>query len=687
MSRTFLQCLLPLSVLLLCMLSPTAFAQSTPNPHDVVSNLLEQFNAFQFPDTILKSANYLFWSLATISLVWTMGMLLLRRGDIGEFFLELVRFIIITGFFSWLLTNASSADPQQGFVNMIINSFVKMGDAMPGNSGLLGPPANNVADIGLRVFNQVMEQSTDWPDGDKLIAGSLAIMILMALTLVAAQLVLVLIMAWLLAYGGIFLLGFGGSRWTSPLAISYYKHVVAVGTALLSLALVIAFGQIFLNSMSVPLTTGGVAVTLEALAAMLMAALLMVVLCIKVPGLLYTMVTGSQLGFLAGTAGMTSTAIVTGGNQAMTGMARQSEQSRTVHVEGRRDNVMEAFGNVSATLYNNETVYQPVDFADYGRQASAAGSDRTGPSTRGSVFGNGNSQEAWIHKSPQAQRAQEHPAPNAQGNTHANVGKSSSANAAEDKKGTAPLLQSANEEDRSLPQGTDDLSALYTANAEQSQLTDHSADLSNAAQMASLLPQSDEASSAAVTKGITESASSLGHTMQAMSGEPSNIGSATSDVSRATSSMSNASAGSAKSTAPDRASAPYGISQSGANPYGIGQTTSVSPGSNQTMHSSSLPQSAGSMPSSPAVAGGSSSTGTGGVSHGGFQPAVLSASSGQSAPASMVLNSTGLSSSAAPSMASETPSPKPVVAQANPSDEIAAFRDRKSPFDVSRHDK
>jgi type IV secretion system protein TrbL len=38
-------------------------------------------------------------------MVWTFGMMALRKADIGEFFAEFVRFTIFTGFFWWLLTN------------------------------------------------------------------------------------------------------------------------------------------------------------------------------------------------------------------------------------------------------------------------------------------------------------------------------------------------------------------------------------------------------------------------------------------------------------------------------------------------------------------------------------------------------------------------------------------------------
>jgi hypothetical protein len=57
---------------------------------------------------IQSAAERLFWTLVLISMVWTFGMMLLRKADIGDFFAEFTRFIIFTGFYFWLLTNAVS---------------------------------------------------------------------------------------------------------------------------------------------------------------------------------------------------------------------------------------------------------------------------------------------------------------------------------------------------------------------------------------------------------------------------------------------------------------------------------------------------------------------------------------------------------------------------------------------------
>jgi len=51
---------------------------------------------------------------------------------------------------------------------------------------------------------------------------------------------LLLASAWILIYAGIFLLGFGGSRWTSEMALNYYRSIF--GTALQVMAMVLLIG-------------------------------------------------------------------------------------------------------------------------------------------------------------------------------------------------------------------------------------------------------------------------------------------------------------------------------------------------------------------------------------------------------------------------------------------------------------
>jgi type IV secretion system protein VirB6/type IV secretion system protein TrbL len=267
---------------------------------------------------ILDAAKTLFWSLAVISLVWTMGMLVLRQ-DLGEVLLELVRFVVVTGTFYWLLVNASDGEGGDGFIADIVDSFFELGDGLGDGMGVSRFHAHADAFVarGLRIYFSTLDATRAGSDADQLLAGGIAILILVLLTIVAAQFLVALVTAWLLGYAGIFLLGFGGARWTSALAISYYKHALAVGISVLMLGLLGAGGHRVIESLSTA-SMNASDPRFMWLGMMLSVSVLVLVLAVRVPQFFYTLVTGSHLGVLAGSAGVIGSAIATGGVAAFT---------------------------------------------------------------------------------------------------------------------------------------------------------------------------------------------------------------------------------------------------------------------------------------------------------------------------------------------------------------------------------
>jgi type IV secretion system protein TrbL len=55
----------------------------------------------------------------------------------------------------------------------------------------------------------------------------IAFIILIVCALIAVNMILLLCAAWLVVYAGLIFLGFGGCRWTSDMAINYYRIVLA----------------------------------------------------------------------------------------------------------------------------------------------------------------------------------------------------------------------------------------------------------------------------------------------------------------------------------------------------------------------------------------------------------------------------------------------------------------------------
>jgi type IV secretion system protein TrbL len=189
----------------------------------IFDNVLERYSeaASSWATVIQGAASWLFWTLAVISMVWTFGMMALRKADLGEFFAEFVRFIIFTGFFWWLLINGPY------FATTIYDSLKQIA----GQATTLGQQSvspSGIVDIGFSIFYKAVDASSLLALGETLVGILVAIGILIMLATIGINMILLVTAGWILAYGGVFFLGFGGSRWTSDLAINYYKMVLGV---------------------------------------------------------------------------------------------------------------------------------------------------------------------------------------------------------------------------------------------------------------------------------------------------------------------------------------------------------------------------------------------------------------------------------------------------------------------------
>lgn len=249
-----------------------------------------QAQAATWGATISAAATRLFWALALISMVWTFGMMALRKADIGELFAELFRYVMFTGFFFFLLNNASP------IATAIMSSLKQLaGDA----AGVPGLTPSGIVDIGFKIFSKVIDNSSLWAPIETAIGAVIAILILGMLALVAINMVVLLVSGWILAYAGIFFLGFGGSRWTSDMAINYYKTVLGIAASLMGMTLLVGIGQAVLNEYYVKMGEA----TLRDLAVILVVAGLLLYLVNKIPPLISGIITGASVGGAAGMGG------------------------------------------------------------------------------------------------------------------------------------------------------------------------------------------------------------------------------------------------------------------------------------------------------------------------------------------------------------------------------------------------
>ncbi|AJJ24560.1 P-type conjugative transfer protein TrbL [Yersinia enterocolitica] len=283
----------------------------------IMNTVLDRFQsaASGWGAVMVQYASWLFWEMALLSMVWTFGMMALRKADIQEFFAEALRFLSATGFFFWILVNAPS------IAMSIIKSTQMIGAEAAGLGSQLQP--YDIVDMGFDILFRAFDQSTFWAPVDATCAILFSLATLLILTLIGVQMLLLLVTSWILAYAGIFLLGFGGSRWTSDIAINYYKTVVGVGIQLMMMILLVGIGKTFLDEYYSKLSD---TISLKEMAVMLVVTVILYALINKIPTLLAGIVGSGSIqsgignfgaGAVMGAASMAGTAAATAASGAI----------------------------------------------------------------------------------------------------------------------------------------------------------------------------------------------------------------------------------------------------------------------------------------------------------------------------------------------------------------------------------
>lgn len=311
----------------------------------MLDQVVNQFatKAASWQTVVMAAATWLFWTLGTISLVWTGGMLALRKADIGEFFAEFVRFILFFGFFLWLLRNGPT------FASSIIQSLQQLGEQASGTSSVT---PSSIVDIGFMIWKQAITNLSIWSPVDSFVGTLLSAAIMLLLAAVAVNMLLILVSAWILMYAGIFFLGFGGSRWTSDMAINYYKTVLGVAVQLFAMVLLVGIGNDLLTGFYAEMNTG--TLNFQELGVMLVFCFALLMLVNKVPGLLSGVITGAGVGhagignFGAGAvagAAMGAVGMATGA----AGMAGAAMMGGAQNLAGGAQAIMAAFSKASGS--------------------------------------------------------------------------------------------------------------------------------------------------------------------------------------------------------------------------------------------------------------------------------------------------------------------------------------------------
>lgn len=251
----FALCSLALGAILLT--SVPALAQNMSGGVTQVDGVMTAFQsaASTWGPKLNGYAQSLFWALATIQFVITFFPLAIRGSDIGDIFAELVRYILITGFFAALLTNSTA------WAEDIVNSFSTAAGAAIGSTGSVSPStlfgeggtlAKTVMGTTLKAAGQgaVAGGAAGLAVGSP-IAGAatgaateLIILVISALIIIlcfaymVACLAVTIVEQYIVVNASVLFMGFGGSSYTREYSLSILKYAVSVGAKYFMIVLI-----------------------------------------------------------------------------------------------------------------------------------------------------------------------------------------------------------------------------------------------------------------------------------------------------------------------------------------------------------------------------------------------------------------------------------------------------------------
>lgn len=236
---------------------------------------------------IQERAEWLFGSLALISFSWQFSQIVGSRGSspFTEMIGELLKFVIFCGFYLWLLRNGPD------FALKIIRSFMMIG-AQAGGQENLEP--SGIVDLGFTIYDAAQQNLDIW-SGTSIAAYIISLIVLVIFALIGINMLLQLCSAWVLAYAGIFFLGFGGSKWTSDMAINYFKTVLGLGASLMTMTLLIGIGTSIVTESIAQMDTSG-AQNLTEMAVLLITSITLFMLVDKLPSMVAGIINGASVG-------------------------------------------------------------------------------------------------------------------------------------------------------------------------------------------------------------------------------------------------------------------------------------------------------------------------------------------------------------------------------------------------------
>ncbi|HAM4888898.1 P-type conjugative transfer protein TrbL [Escherichia coli] len=185
----------------------------------------------QWSGKLYDYAIRLFWLLASIQFVWTFMPLVMKQVDLGEIVGELLRFVLVMGFFLAVMQYSVE------WSTAIVDSFRDAAASASGLGRALEP--GDMLSVALDFGRTMVEGISVFSPAKGILIAVCAVLVLACFAFIAAFMFVTLVESYVIINASVLFFGFGGSQWTRDFAIAPMRFTIAIGAKLFVLTLLV----------------------------------------------------------------------------------------------------------------------------------------------------------------------------------------------------------------------------------------------------------------------------------------------------------------------------------------------------------------------------------------------------------------------------------------------------------------
>lgn len=210
-------------------MAATDLSHADTSVQSLLDLVLQQ--SHQWSGKLYDYAIRLFWLLASIQFVWTFIPLVMKQADFGEIVGELLRFVLVVGFFLAVMKHSVE------WSSAIVDSFREAAASASGLGRALEP--GDMLAVALDFGRTMVKGISVFSPAKGLLIAVCAILVLACFAFIAAFMFVTLVESYVITNASVLFFGFGGSQWTRDFAIAPMRFTVAIGAKLFVLTLIV----------------------------------------------------------------------------------------------------------------------------------------------------------------------------------------------------------------------------------------------------------------------------------------------------------------------------------------------------------------------------------------------------------------------------------------------------------------